>query len=330
MVMDRRSGGWHTVSVRMSPSIEGQRGELSLPVDRLPDPVMPLQVLAVQDATFDLAVAGTRHDRSPHRHDYHELIWTRAGVAHHLLDGALLPIGPSTITVIGRGQVHLWREAADLSGVIVRFRDELLADLASTHHHLRGAAVLSARPQVVGVPEQDAAALEGLLTDLGQEGAKGRDMAALSIASHLLAVLLLRLERWTSVGGIKVLGAGDEARIQRRFADALERDFARHHNVGHYAETVALPQARLSAALVQTTGRTTKEQIIDRVMLEAARLLRFTDLSVGQIAFRVGFEDQTYFSHLFKRRHSVSPSAFRHQATADPPPGRRHADRRQV
>lgn len=65
--MDWRAGGWHTVSVHMSPAIEGQRGELPPPVDRLPDPVMPLQVLAVQATTFDLATPSTRYDRSPHR-----------------------------------------------------------------------------------------------------------------------------------------------------------------------------------------------------------------------------------------------------------------------
>ena len=38
-------------------------------------------------------------------------------------------------------------------------------------------------------------------------------------------------------------------------------------------------------------------------MVEAARLLRFTDLAVGEIAWRVGFEDPLYFSRAFKRRH---------------------------
>ena len=38
-------------------------------------------------------------------------------------------------------------------------------------------------------------------------------------------------------------------------------------------------------------------------MLEAARLLRFTDLSVGEVAHRVGYDDPLYFSRAFKRRH---------------------------
>jgi AraC family transcriptional activator of pobA len=48
-----------------------------------------------------------------------------------------------------------------------------------------------------------------------------------------------------------------------------------------------------------------------RALLEAARLLRFTDLTVGEIAFRAGYEDQLYFSRAFKRRYGVAPMGYR-------------------
>ena len=46
-------------------------------------------------------------------------------------------------------------------------------------------------------------------------------------------------------------------------------------------------------------------------MLEAARLLRFTDLTVGEVAFRAGFEDQLYFSRAFKRQYGDPPMSYR-------------------
>ncbi len=49
----------------------------------------------------------------------------------------------------------------------------------------------------------------------------------------------------------------------------------------------------------------------DRVMLEAARLLRYTDLTVGEVAFRVGFGDQLYFSRAFKRHYGEAPMSYR-------------------
>jgi AraC family transcriptional activator of pobA len=46
-------------------------------------------------------------------------------------------------------------------------------------------------------------------------------------------------------------------------------------------------------------------------MLEAARLLRFTELTVGEIAFRAGFADQLYFSRAFKRHYGEAPMRYR-------------------
>src|SRR5919204_90855 len=95
-----------------------------------------------------------------------------------------------------------------------------------------------------------------------------------------------------------------------RFAELLESDFARHHDAAHYAESLAVPQAALARALSQVTGRSTKELILDRVMLEAARLLRYTDRGVGEIAFEVGYADPLYFSRAFKRRFGEAPQAY--------------------
>lgn len=49
----------------------------------------------------------------------------------------------------------------------------------------------------------------------------------------------------------------------------------------------------------------------DRRMLEAARLLRFTSMSVGEVSYRAGFRDQLCFSRAFKRATSEAPSAYR-------------------
>jgi AraC family transcriptional activator of pobA len=102
--------------------------------------------------------------------------------------------------------------------------------------------------------------------------------------------------------------------LHRRFARRLEEDYAAHHDAAYYADALAVPAAALSRALAHVTGRATKDLILDRVMLEAARLLRFTDLSVGEVAHRVGYDDPLYFSRAFKRRHDQPPQAYRDAA----------------
>ena len=67
----------------------------------------------------------------------------------------------------------------------------------------------------------------------------------------------------------------------------------------------------IALALRALTGNGLKELIAERVLLEGARLLRFTDLDVGEIAYRIGFDDRLYFSRAFKRRYGVAPTAYR-------------------
>ena len=78
--------------------------------DRLPEAGASLEVLLLDNVTFhaDDECGPFR----PHRHNYHELIWTREGTAKHLIDGEVSLVEPNEITLIGRSQVHVFERAA--------------------------------------------------------------------------------------------------------------------------------------------------------------------------------------------------------------------------
>ena len=269
---------------------------MDLPVDRLPG---SLQVVTFADAAFGDAVE--RGARAPHRHDYHELLWTRSGSGWHSVDGERFPVEPGTVTVIGRGRVHVFERAVGLSGAVVRFESEVVLDAPAWL--VGGQGALTAE-----VPPSEPAALEATIAALGSEAARPADPRSGAIIQHLLSALLLWVERWYDAAHTE---RPDEADLYRRFVTLLEREFARHHDAAWYADALAVPAAALSRGLADVTGRTTKQLITDRVMLEAARLLRFSDLSVGEVAYRVGFEDQLYFSRAVKRRYGEAPTPYR-------------------
>ena len=245
--------------------------------------------------------------REPHRHDYHELIWVRSGRGRHLIDGEPLPVAAGTITVIGRGQVHQFQEAEDVFGAVVRFGDEVLFGAGTP------AWLMTERGgRRVPVPPGEHDRLDALIGSLAAESARPPDGRSAELERHLLSVVLLWTERWYDATRTERRDPDDaDVQLHRRFAQLLERDFARHHDAAHYAEALRVPASALSKALTRTTGRSTKELTTGRVMLEAARLLRFTDLTIGEVAFRVGFDDQLYFSRAFKRHHGEPPMAYR-------------------
>lgn len=281
-------------------------------VDRLPEAGSSLEVVLLRDARYG---SDSRcGPRRPHRHDYHELVWTRSGAGRHLIDGEVSLVEPGTVTLIGRGQVHVFERARDLHGAVVRFGSELLqGDSASGANpvSLLGSRVV----QTVAVPAGEVGGLEAAIELLAAETHRSPDSRSVDLQRHLLSALLLWVERWYEATRIDQRDAdAPELALYRRFSEALERDYARHHDAPYYADELGVPQAALSRALAHMTGRTTKELITDRRMLEAARLLRFSEMSVGEIAFRAGYGDQLYFSRVFKRHFGEAPSAY-HERT---------------
>lgn len=278
-------------------------------VDRLPEAGSSLEVVLLQDARY-----GTDSDcgpRRPHRHDYHELVWTRHGSGRHLIDGEVSLVEPDTITLIGRGQVHVFERANGLHGAIVRFGDELLHGDPATG--VNPAWLVGSRAvQTVGVPAGEVGRLEAAIELLAAETRRPPDSRSVDLQRHFLSAMLLWVERWYEATRTEQRDADDpDLQLYRGFSEVLERDYARHHDAPHFADALGVPQAALSRALVHVTGRTTKELITDRRMLEAARLLRFSELSIGEVAYRAGYGDQLYFSRAFKRQFGEAPSAYR-------------------
>jgi AraC family transcriptional activator of pobA len=244
--------------------------------------------------------------RDPHRHAYHELIWVREGSGQHLIDGEPVVFGPRTLTLIAKGQVHQFERANRISGVVVRFDDEWLT---SSRRWLFSGGSCTA----LSVPENDAPRFDALLDLLREEVERPVGPESAELRRHLLSAALLWAQRWREAqlegGG----AARADVQLQQQFLETLERDFSKSHEAGHYSAELGVTTGTLSRTLTRLTGRTTKQLILDRVLLEAARLLRFSDLSVKEIAARLGFTDQFAFSKAFKRQRGEAPLDFRNR-----------------
>ena len=99
--------------------------------------------------------------------------------------------------------------------------------------------------------------------------------------------------------------------LYRRFRALLERDFAVAHDVGHYADALGYSTRTLARATQAAAGRTPKQAIQDRIVLEARRLLAHTDLPSATIATQLGFRDPSNFSAFFATHTATTPTAFR-------------------
>jgi AraC family transcriptional regulator, transcriptional activator of pobA len=263
---------------------------------------------AVEVVILDGFAVGEGPIRTPHRHDYHEVMWLRAGSGEQLIDGDPLPLVPGTVTVIARGQVHQFGRARGLHGALLRITDAALTRPA-------GRLLLGGSGgREIAVPPTERDRFEATLAALHAETTRPADPYAPDLIAHLTATVLLWLERWHDASRTERPQADDaDVALHRRFMEVLENDYNKHHDVAHYADALAVPPAALARALTTLTGRGTKELIVERAMVEAMRLLRFTDRTVGEVAFGVGYADPLYFSRAFKRFAGRAPQAYREE-----------------
>ena len=242
----------------------------------------------------------------PHRHDFHELLLVEEGCLRHTVDGETADLGPHSLALIARGQVHAVDRAIDTVGWMLRFAEELLP--AGTQ------PPIPARPgldPVLALSPVDLATLAPVADLIEAEVARPVGAERDAALRALLTVLLLRVDRIRHAVGANSV-AQEEQRIYQDFVALLERDFAAHHGVAHYAGALGVDPVRLSVILTHVLGITTKRAIDDRLVLEAKRLLRHTSLPLKAIATELGYADQLHLTKVFKRLTGLSPHDYRH------------------
>lgn len=251
-------------------------------------------------------------DEPPHRHNYQELIWIERGAGHHQIDETHLAIEPNTFYLIAKGQVHFFEEGIELEGKVIRFTDDFLLDHAPTldwdyRMTLFGHFAVH-RSLTIGHPQLSRCQR---LMQMMEEEMGGDGFGRISLMRHLLSMLLIELERARLERQPDTTTLAPNADIYQQFLTSLDRDFRQQHHVSHYAEQMAVTPRQLSDICSRFTGKTAKQIIQDRLMLEARRYLQHTNDSVKEIAWKLGYREPSYFSKVFKQTVGVSPNAYK-------------------
>ena len=99
--------------------------------------------------------------------------------------------------------------------------------------------------------------------------------------------------------------------IARDFKRLLSENFITEKSPAAYAQMLNISGAYLNESLNKITGMPVSYWITHEVILEAKRLLYYTQLTVKEIAHQLGYDDHTYFSRLFKSTVNKTPLEFR-------------------
>ncbi|WP_225771105.1 helix-turn-helix domain-containing protein [Inquilinus sp. Marseille-Q2685] len=242
----------------------------------------------------------------PHAHANlnHVFHFTRGGGVARA-EGQSIRLRAPCLLLVPAGVVHGFDFEPETVGSVLTVSDTYLRELVRREPEFRP---LFAAPAVIPVADQGF--LRASLGRLSRELAWLAPGRAAAVEA-LLVGILVEVLRLAQAGGGEAAAPGPQALLVARFRERIEERYRAHDEVEDYARALAVSPKRLWAACRRVAGAPPARLIQDRLLLEAKRLLLYTNVPVAEAAYALGFNDPAYFSRLFARETGRSPRAFR-------------------
>ncbi|OKL38614.1 AraC family transcriptional regulator [Pontibacter flavimaris] len=249
--------------------------------------------------------------REPHRHNFYIILFVTQGSGTHTIDFKAYEVKPGTVFFMTPGQVHSWQLSQEADGFIIFFTqafytkeypDRLLFEFPFFNALLYN--------PVLSVTEAQEAALVPTLLKLREEHQQARPMREVML-SRYLDILLIQLTRLFQPSDAQTGFKLKERTLLQSLEKLIEGHYKEHQPVAFYAERLHVTPKYLNETCKNALGRTTKELIQHRTLLEAKRLLVHAELTSTQIAAALGYFDSTYFFRFFKKHTGLTPEQFR-------------------
>lgn len=249
---------------------------------------------------------------SPHRHDYYTVLLIEKAKGKHVIDYQTFLFQELEIHFVSPGQVHQVALTEKPKGWVMTFSKDFLLKNNIPENFISNINLF--KPFGDAPPlKVDKATFNRLLNIVKEietclpPHLKYRSRAL----GALLQLFLIYANNSLKLDDSQLKEDDRGVCILRDFKKLVENRFKKWHKVNNYASEIYISPKHLSQTVKNITGKTAKEFIVDRITLEAKRLLLHTELSIKEISHAVGFEEPLHFSGFFKKNTGISPSMFR-------------------
>lgn len=240
---------------------------------------------------------------SPHRHNYYCLSFLYEGQVPDFVDVTYDLIHAPAILILNVEQIHIHTDLKDCKIVSMAFSPEFLYGQDK-----------KLRLHTETVFTQTSLKLsDGNMDDLDQyikliiQNYKMPDKDP-EVIKCLLNILLIKCAKLIENSDLKDAGNKD---VFKDFQKLLKKHYRDNHQVKFYADALNITPAVLTQTVKKAGCNTPKEMIDQRLLTEAKRLLYWSDVTVKEVAWELGFETDSYFNRFFKKFTGKTPQAFR-------------------
>lgn len=247
-----------------------------------------------------------------HRHTFYEILWVEEGKSRQTIDYVTYEIDEYSLFFISPGQLHEFEEWQPLKGGTIMFTSDFCLINQQNHDMLFEMSFLDnfyVNPSL-RLSNENYTEIKGTIDLLVKE--KQRADSNASILQSYLHVLLRQIQR--SIDLQRQHNTPKRYNVlYKRFKNLIEQRLTENYSASDYADMLNITSHHLNHLTKTVTGKTATMIIRSRTMLEAKRLLTFTDLTVSEIATHLGFYDSSYFTRLFKKETHCAPLSFKRQ-----------------
>jgi len=251
-----------------------------------------------------------------HAHDYYQLMWFWKGTGCHHIDFADEELQAGRIFVVSPGQPHQFKPCENTEGIIIQFDDSFFSQEGHKLENIIKYSVFNVfdRPPYYIIGEQTANRLHGIAEEMIRESTDDGNFGHIDYIHNLVKMFLIILIREGLRNDHEHLYGTTAAYTNFiNFRKELDRNYRRYHSVQQYASELGMSVKTLSNSTLQCSGQSPLKLINNRLIVEAKRMLMSTPKLVKEIAYELGFEDDSYFVKFFRREVGILPTVFREQ-----------------
>lgn len=248
----------------------------------------------------------------PHRHDFYFSVLFLKGTGTHQVDFNAYPIKKGSLFILQPGQSHHWEFSDETDGFVL-FHSKEFYELAFPNRTLADFPFFNPpqqQPYLQLQPDQ-LKRFKQLFRAMWGEYQQKMPMQEQKLGS-LLDIFYIDLSRNYRLHDQKQGNRTTnlyKGKI-RELNELIEQNFRTEKSASSYAAKMNISTKHLNRITQSALGKTTTALIMERVILEAKRMLAHSAVPVSEVAEYLGYTDDSYFSRIFKKESGLSPSQF--------------------
>ncbi len=257
---------------------------------------------------------GTLHHGNvePHVHPHlHQLSYWLQGEGRFTVDGAPHDLVPDTLTWMPASVVHGFTADPAADAIVLSLSHDFLSNILS-HIDAPPVEALARTPLVTKIPAELAVRVREMFLELEREH-RFPSWGLKHVVSAQVQLVMVMVARLIEVDRPGRVAPPKAAALFSRFLSLLDRRFRDCRTVDAYVEVLGTTPYLLNRACREGAGQNASEVIRGRLLLEAKRLLHYTALNSGDVAFALGFNDPAHFGRAFRAETGLSPARWRAQ-----------------